>query len=186
MTDEKVICVGRLEAVKAFQYAVMAITIAKVRFPNIHLTIVGQGSEREKLEEFSRQLGVEQNISFQGTIAHDRMQSFMEQHNLLLQTSLSEGFPNVILEAMSVGLPVIATNVGGTPDLVRDGLDGFLVPSRNPKAMAARIVQMFEDGDLRERMGMSGKEQAEKFSWEHVIEGLERIYASLLMKNRHL
>ena len=101
--------------------------------------------------------------------------------NLLAIPSLFEGMPNVALEAMAAGLPIIATSVGGTPEVVVDGKTGYLVPPRNPDALADAILKLLDNPDLCLRMGRAGRERVKKhFSIERTIKKTEQIYEDLL------
>jgi L-malate glycosyltransferase len=96
---------------------------------------------------------------------------------------LTEAMSNSIQEAMAAGRPVVATDVGGNPELVEDGRTGLLVPSRNPVALAQAIEKLLADPELRERMGRAARRRvAERFSLERSIETFETLYASLLVE----
>ncbi|MBU1616093.1 glycosyltransferase, partial [bacterium] len=97
-------------------------------------------------------------------------------------SSLFEGLPRAIMEAMSASLPVVATDVGGVSELVQDGVTGILVPPGDGEAMASGIRRLLQDPDLRERMGASGlKKIRQEFSFERMVEQMEEIYAQLAL-----
>jgi glycosyltransferase involved in cell wall biosynthesis len=93
--------------------------------------------------------------------------------------SLSEGFPIVSLEAMASGLPIVATKVGGLPEIVEDGQNGFLVEPRNPGQIAERALLLLNNDKLRQRISGNNKEKVKEFSWENVVSRLEGLYRSL-------
>jgi glycosyltransferase involved in cell wall biosynthesis len=95
--------------------------------------------------------------------------------------SLTESFPNAVLEAMACALPVVATNVGGVPELVTDGETGYLVPTENPDALADRILKILDNPGLASGMGnLARKRAVEKFSCDKLIENVEALYAQVL------
>ena len=101
--------------------------------------------------------------------------------DLLVSPSLWEGFPNVILEAMAAGKPVVATSVGGTPELVVDGTTGILVPPSDPDALSKAIGKLLENPELRKIMGIAGKERVtENFSIQNMVNNTQQLYQELL------
>jgi glycosyltransferase involved in cell wall biosynthesis len=98
-------------------------------------------------------------------------------------TSDHEGFPNALLEAMSQGRPVVATRVGGVPELVRDGEDGFLT-SGDPVEIAARLRSLLTDRAMRERMARSARGRAGTFTWERAVRETEAVYREVLARRR--
>ncbi|MBI5050449.1 MAG: glycosyltransferase family 4 protein [Nitrospirae bacterium] len=97
-------------------------------------------------------------------------------------SSLSEGMPVSIMEAMASGLPVVSTDVGGVSELVMDGETGFLVPPKNPDALAEKIKALMDDKALREKMGMNGQERInETFTLERMVAKTEELYKSLVL-----
>jgi glycosyltransferase involved in cell wall biosynthesis len=133
--------------------------VLRVR-PHAHLTLVGDGVRRPGLERQARQLGIAERCHFLG---HRRdAPSILARAAVGVSASYAEGISNAILEAMATRLPVVATAVGGSPELVRDGQDGFLVPPGAPAALARRIVDLLRDGPLRRRMGERGRRIVER------------------------
>ncbi|NQE54750.1 Trehalose synthase [ANME-1 cluster archaeon GoMg3.2] len=99
---------------------------------------------------------------------------------MLVLLSLSESFGIVNLEAMASGLPIVATSVGGLPEIIKEGKNGFLVEPQNPKEIAEKVSMILRDDELRERISKNNKERAKEYSWEGAVERLEEVYRSYL------
>ncbi len=122
-----IIFVGRLNPVKGVRYLIKAMRFVLEKEPNCKLLIVGDGEERAELEALSVQLGIKESIQFAGAVPHEKVRTYLQQADVFVLPSLSEGFPLVILEAMACGLLIVATRVGGIPDILKDGINGYLV-----------------------------------------------------------
>jgi glycosyltransferase involved in cell wall biosynthesis len=169
--------VSRLDPVKGVAFLVHAFS----KVDRAHLVVIGDGPERAALESLAGGLGVAGRVHWVG---HRRnVPHLLPAFDLFVQPSLHEGLPNTILEAMAAGLPVVATAVGGTPEVVVDGVTGLLVPPRDPDALAQAIVRLLYTPDLRCRMGQAGRERvAQYFTVERMVEQTERLYERLLVE----
>jgi glycosyltransferase involved in cell wall biosynthesis len=124
-------------------------------------------------------LGIAEHTFFTGRC--DNVNEVLAISDVCVLSSIAEGFPNAILEYMGAGRPVVATEVGGTPEAVRDGETGFLVPARNPEAMAQRIVELLNNPARAKEMGANGRRVAEQeFSCEAQLKKTESLYERLL------
>jgi glycosyltransferase involved in cell wall biosynthesis len=101
-------------------------------------------------------------------------------------SSLSEGFPVTILEAMACGLPVVATRVGGIPDIIEDGANGYLVDTKNQEQIAEVLLKLLQNETLREEMSDNNRKEAEKYSWNTVAATLEGVYQKSLRTSEQL
>jgi len=107
----------------------------------------------------------------------------MAASDVFVLPSLSEGFPVTVVEAMASGLPIVATTIRGLPEIIKDGKkNGFLVEPKNPEQIAEKVLLVLENDKLRERISEKNKEKAKGYSWEAVIEKLERVYEYCLQK----
>jgi glycosyltransferase involved in cell wall biosynthesis len=159
--------VGRLTRSKGVDTLVQAMR----RCPHEHLTIVGDGPDRPRLQKAAR--GVP-NISFAGRVEPQLVPELMRGVKLLVLPSRQEGQPNVILEAMALGVPVLATRVGGVPDLISHGRSGWLVEPDDADALAEAITTLCADRARRQQLAASALVDARKYSWPAVLEVLER------------
>jgi len=171
-----ILYVGRLEPVKGVRYLLMAMKRVHDTIPGARLIIIGDGTERAMLEALSSQLGIQDCVRFGGEVPHEKVLTFMHQAGVFVLPSLSEGFPMVIVEALSCGLPVVASRVGGIPEIITDGTNGYLVEAKDAGALAERILVLVQDEHLRKKISDTNKEFVKKYSWEHVIVRLEEIY----------
>lgn len=168
--------VTRLDPVKGVKFLIQALAA----IDSAHLVVVGDGPERVALEALANDLGVAGRIHWAG---HRRdVPALLPAFDLFVQPSLHEGMPNTILEAQACGLPVVATAVGGTPEVVVDGVTGLLVPPHDPAALAYAITSLLRDPDLRREMGRAGRERvADHFTVERRVEQTEQLYEQLLI-----
>jgi len=132
LSDGIVLYVGNLYPLKGCQYLIQA--MALIKRPDRRLMIVGEGPERRRLEVLSDSLGLP--VTFVGAVPKEQVPLWMSAADLLVHPTLSEGFGLVVLEALSCGLPVVASNVGGIPELINDGVNGYLVEPANVSALA--------------------------------------------------
>jgi glycosyltransferase involved in cell wall biosynthesis len=171
-------CVARLVPIKDHATLLEAIASLVPRHPSLRLALIGDGPCRGDLETQAARLGIRTQVIFAGLVHGDVNMHAMFDISVL--PSISEGFPNSVVEAMAAGCPVVATDVGGIPDAVIDGETGYLVPSRSPARLAGAIALLVEDAELRERMGLAGKARArERFHVSSVVPGLEALYREL-------
>ena len=165
--------------VKSVDTAIRAFARVHSRHPGTLLLLVGGGPERNTLEGLVRGLHLEASALFLG--AREDVENLLPAFDVFLNSSRSESFSNAILEAMAVGLPVVATRVGGNPESVSQDLTGFLVPANDPVAMGEAMERLAADPSLRERMGQAGRDRVQAlFSKERSFSELERLYASVL------
>lgn len=154
-----VACAGRLQPSKGQDVLIRALPDVVLRFPSLMVEFLGEGPMRSQCESLAKELGVERHCHFLGKISQTKVIERMSSAWLTVVPSRTEAFGLVNLESMSVGTPVIASNVGGIPDIVRDGTDGFLVPPCDPEALAGRLADLIGNSMLREQMGRYARER---------------------------
>jgi glycosyltransferase involved in cell wall biosynthesis len=148
-------------------------------WPTLRLVIVGQGPELERLRTLTTELGITHAVRFAGL--RPQVPSFHYLFDISVLSSVSEGFPNSLVEAMAAGRPIVATDVGGVRDAVRHGENGLLVPRGDPSAFADALRMLLRDADLRRTMGAASARRArEEFHAATVVGSLERLYERLL------
>jgi glycosyltransferase involved in cell wall biosynthesis len=145
---------------------------------DVHLVLIGAGPSRHALEELARELRVERRVHFTGQLAEpENLHQFFDVSVLC---SRSEGFPNAVIEALAAGCPVVATPVGGVPEVIIDRQTGLLVPVDQPEALAARVQELRRDTALRKRLSEAGSARARgKYHQTVVIAQLEALYQDL-------
>ncbi|HEY7659048.1 MAG TPA: glycosyltransferase [Actinomycetota bacterium] len=173
--------VANLHPYKGHARLVAALRRIREELPEARMTFVGDGTERVRLQARAQDLRVEDALRFAGQVADPR--PFVREAHVVALASDHEGFPNALLEAMAMGRPVVATRVGGVPELVRDGQDGFLT-SLDAEDIAARLILLLRDGELRARMGLSARARAETFTWDRTVAETEAVYREVLTSAR--
>jgi glycosyltransferase involved in cell wall biosynthesis len=156
-----VVTVARLSPEKDVACLLRAVAIAVPRYPELRLEVAGDGVCLPALKELSRHLGLERCVSFLGQVRD--IPSLLGRAGLFVLPSLTEGISLTLLEAMARGLPVVATQVGGTPEVVADGETGLLVPAANPLAMADAMVRLLRDAERSRDMGLRARGRVERF-----------------------
>jgi glycosyltransferase involved in cell wall biosynthesis len=149
-----------------------------MEFSDLHLQIAGAGPERPALDEDIRALGLNDAVRFLGWQAD--LAPWLAGWDIFVQPSLEEGLPIAAMEAMAAGLPVVATAVGGTPELVEDGKTGWLVPPGDPAALVQRIRALLLNPEQARVIGAAGRARVrEKFSTDRMVTELSAIYDEL-------
>jgi len=170
---------ARFEPPKDYKTLLLAFDILSKKGFDFTSQFIGDGSNREEIMELSAQLGLKEKVSFLGE--REDVSEILERSDIFAFSSLFEGLPRAIIEAMAAHLPIVATNVGGVPELVDDGKTGFLVKAEDAEAMADKIERLLLDIDLRRRMGELGGEKIQKeFSMDRLVKDMEEIYTKLL------
>lgn len=176
--------VAHLSPEKGLNYLVEAASMIPDVKERLRFLIVGHGSCREELENLVRQKGLQDVFHFAGF--HSDISPFMKSFDIFALPSLSEGLSSAILEAMAASLPIVATEVGGIPELVTSGENGILVAPANPGALAEAIGRLADNPVQALRMGQRGREIMEaRFTLERKILETEQLCAMLLRKQRH-
>jgi glycosyltransferase involved in cell wall biosynthesis len=163
---------------KGVEDLIQAATIVLKKAPAAHFVIAGEGKERGAYMEVVKRAGLEDRFTWTGLV-HDptREGLYAAADVVCLVSRWEEAFGWVIAEAIAAGKPLIGTRVGAIPELVRDGETGYLVPKRNPEAIAARVLELLGDAGLRERFGRAGRALAEReFDLERNLDELMRVY----------
>jgi glycosyltransferase involved in cell wall biosynthesis len=173
--------VSRLSEEKGIQYLLQAIPLIAEQFPDFEIYVAGEGNYRKQLESLAETLKVNSRVKFLGHVSDVR--SFLQRLDLFVQPSRSESLGVAIMEAMSAGLPVVATNVGGIPEIIEDTVSGILVPPGNPELLAKSIVNLCRNPEMRKKMGAKGKMLiAQKFRVSDFVKQTFDLYEELLKK----
>lgn len=151
--------IGRLAGVKGVPVLLDALEQLNAREVDVRVTLVGDGPERAALEADARARGLAGQITFTGYQSQDAVAGILDDASMLVLPSFAEGVPVTLMEAMAARLPVVTTQVGGIPELVEDGVNGYLVPPGNPDVLATRLETLLTDPDLRQRMGEAGRKK---------------------------
>lgn len=172
-----IVTVARLEPQKGHAFIIKAMREVVSVFPSARAYLIGEGTLRNDLMELSADLGICKSIIFLGR--KDNVEELLPSFEIFVLPSLWEGLPLALLEAMGLGLPVIATAVAGVPEVVTNGINGLLVPPGNEKALAAAIIEMMGNSTLRARLAESGcRHVRENYDFARMVGQYERLLLS--------
>jgi len=180
--DEKIILfVGTLRPVKGVRYLIEAMSGINQECPKVKLLLVGDGVDMPYLKRIVKHLNLKEFVTFVGKVPNENVSQYMAASDIFVLPSLSESFGIVNLEAMTFGLPIVATRVGGLPEIIKDGANGFLVEPKNPRQIAEKILLLLEDNELKEIISKNNKNKAKDYGWGGVVGKLEEVYRKLLV-----
>ncbi len=163
-----IIAVGRLNRVKGFDLLLEAFHLIQAKYPDWHLTILGEGSIRPELEDLCERLQLTNRVHLPGQV--ENVNGYLHQADIFVLSSRFEGFPMALCEAMACGLPVLATDcLSGPRDIIQDGIDGVLVPMENVDALAAGLEKLIADPLKRSQIAKSAPQVLERFGLERVM-----------------
>lgn len=171
-----------LEEIYGQEYLIQAFYQVLNECPDIalRLAIAGKGRLESRLRDIAEELGLRERITFLGNIPNEIIHEYHNRFDIFAILSNEESFGVAALEAQACGKPVVATAVGGLPEVVQDGVTGFLVPPRDPGAAAAAIAQLVRDEGLRARMGAAARKRVESlYDWNRCVLQRASIYESL-------
>jgi L-malate glycosyltransferase len=175
---------SRVAARKGIRYLIEAVRELSQKYPQIYVTIIGEGSEKESLENLAEKLKIKDKINFLGwvdyKVEYKKIASYYQEASVFVLPSLNEGMSNAMLEALASGLPILATDTGGTRELVQDGENGFIIKMRDSKDIADKIEILIKDENLCRRMGENSRRKAESMSWEKVAGEYNDLYKKVI------
>ncbi|HYF05691.1 MAG TPA: glycosyltransferase family 4 protein [Patescibacteria group bacterium] len=163
---------SRLVKKNGIDLALQALLLSDARHK---IVVAGEGEERKNLEALTNRLGLAGRVTFLGDIGQDMVAMYMQASDVFMRLSRSEGLGSVFLEAQGVGLPVLATTVGGIPDIVKDNFNGLLVPPESPEA-AAKAMQALQDHNLRSQLSAAALEFSKEYTWKYISEHMEKLF----------
>jgi glycosyltransferase involved in cell wall biosynthesis len=171
--------VTRLDPVKGNKYLFEALPEIVKSIPRMRLIVVGEGKEKEALARYVREQGCSENVLFLGM--QEGIASIVNTFDIFILPSLMEGMGKSLLEAQALGIPVVATKVGGIPEVVKDGETGILVPAKDSHAIAGAVIRLLQDEALRRRFSENAKQWVDKrFSIETMVNDISGLYEQLL------
>ena len=179
-----VACVARFHPVKDHSTLLRAFELVASARPDTDLLLAGDGPDRDVLVQLINSLGIESRVRFLGV--RSDVPDLLRASDAFALTSVSEAASLTLMEAMAAGLPVVVSNVGGNPELVRDGVDGLLFPRRDSAACAAALLRVLDDPNLSRRLGESARKRAlNEFSLNRTVERYHGLYRQLTGRGGH-
>jgi colanic acid/amylovoran biosynthesis glycosyltransferase len=176
--DLRILTIGRLTWIKGYEYALSAMKLLKNQGIHFQYTIVGKGEDWERLHFARYQLGLEQEVSFTGKVSHEKIPKLMQFHDIYLQPSVQEGFCNAVLEAQAAGMLCVVTDAEGLAENVLHEQTGWVVPKRDPRAIAEKIINLsyLSNENLKRIQKNAVNRVAEEFRIEKQIEQFIEFY----------
>jgi glycosyltransferase involved in cell wall biosynthesis len=179
--DPMLLFVGRMITQKGIPYLLDAMPLILKEHPGAKLLLVGRGSMLKGLKAKVTAMGLEKNVIFSGYMSEEMLTEAYGTCDLFVLPSVWEVLPIAVLEAMSSGKPVVCTDAGGDREMVRDGINGYVVPMRDPRALAEKVNLVLSDAGMRGRMGAASRRIAEEeFDWKLIAAKTKRVYEELL------
>ena len=167
---------SRITDRKGLQYLIKAIAELVSQYPQIKLKIMGEGNARKYLEEQVAQLNIATQVKFLGRIPRDKTAKYYQEASVFVLPSLNEGMSNAMLEALASGLPIIATDTGGTQELVEDKKNGYIIKMKNSQDIVQKIERLINSSKLREKMGQISRQKALNMSWSKIARQYIALY----------
>jgi glycosyltransferase involved in cell wall biosynthesis len=166
---------------KALDVLVRAAALLERDVPGVHVAVVGEGPERSRLERLVAELGLGDSVALLGPWHPGDVPDFVAALDVAVSSSDFEGTPLAVLEYMAAGTPVVATAVGGVPDLIDGGVHGLLVPPRDPEALSGAIAELLRDRGRGRELGRRAQErQRREFDFDVTVRRIEELYVSLV------
>ncbi len=180
----RVICIGRLDWTKGYEYALSALRRVLDAGVACELRVIGGGEFRPAVEHARAQLGLGAEVQLLDALAPDAITQHLGWADVMLHLAVTEGFCNAVIEAQASGIPVVCSDAGGLPENVSHGETAFVVARRDPRAAAHHLVALAGDGQLRHRLGAAGQQRARvRYRLDDQIDSFDRLYREVLSSN---
>jgi glycosyltransferase involved in cell wall biosynthesis len=150
--NPRAVCIARFSPSKGQDVLIRAVGLLKAKHPDVTVEFLGDGPAKDSNEQLARELAVTGQCRFAGAVGHDEVLNRMRAATVTVLPSRHDNCPLVTIESLAVGTPVIASRVGGIPEVVRDGVDGFLVPPDDPQALAVRLSDVLSNAALLQKL----------------------------------
>jgi phosphatidylinositol alpha-mannosyltransferase len=175
----RMLWVGRLDEQKGFPVAVRTFEKLAAQFPDLFFVVVGEGRDRPAVSALPGE--IRHRVVMAGSVPHLDLPGYVAGADVFVAPALGqESFGIVLVEAMAAGVPVVATDIAGYREVVRQDIDGILVPRGDPDALATAVTQVLSDSALAARLAEAGRARAERYRWDVVIEEIESVYREAL------
>lgn len=175
-----IIHVGRLERVKGQDVLLRALPAVLARKPACRLVLVGEGSEKQALRALTVELGIAAAVTFAGLLAPAEVRRRLHAATVFAFPSRSEGLGLALIEAMATGLPPVASDVGGVPEVITEGETGLLVPPEDAAALSATLLRLLDDAEQRSAMSARARDRAKAFRWSATAEAYASVFRHTL------
>lgn len=183
ITGKSLVYMGRLSYEKSVDHVIKATAEVAKKIPNIKLMVIGDGPERENLEKLAQKLKIKENVLFVGFKQNQGLVEALQANDIFLTASKTENMPLSVIEAMAVGLPVVATDALGMPEIVKNDVNGYLFEPDDWKEMSGKIMAILTDENLMKKFAIASREASLLHSEDCLTKKLESIYKKLIAKS---
>ena len=188
--DVIIFALGRIVLKKGFDLLLQALPLVQEKVPNVTVIIGGDGADLRRLKMLVKELGVSASVRFPGTINRPDVPAYFHLCDIFTLPAIFDpkgnvdGCPNVILEAMACGKPVVASNISGIPVIVKEGETGILVKEKTVSELASALIALLTDKTKREQFGLAGQQRIlNEFTWEKASEKIKDVYQHCVKTN---
>lgn len=164
---------------KGLNYLIGAVAKLIPKYPNIQVRIMGEGNAQEELENLAKTLKIEKNVEFLGRIPREETAPYYQEAGIFVLPSLNEGMSNAMLEALASGLPIISTDTGGADELIKEGINGYIVKFKDSADIAEKLEKLINSPELTGLMGIESRKIAETMSWGKVAGQYAGLYKKI-------
>ena len=189
VTDKKqkiIITTSRLVYKNGIDTLILAMSEVRKKIPDVQCWIIGDGPERKKLELQTTNYKLQTNVKFFGEVPHEKIPEYLHQADIFVRPSRSEGMGISFVEALSAGLPIIGTKIGGITDIIEDGKTGLFARVDDPRDLADKIIRLFSDKTLVQRIVVEGQRMVrDRFSWDTIALAYQKVFDAAL-KNENV
>ena len=176
--------IGRLFPLKGQEYLLKVFAKIAGDYPNTHLILVGDGILKDRFEIFVKQQNLQKRVHFTGLVEPEKIPYFASAIDIGVHTSLREGLPRAVVQILAAGKPVIAFDIDGAREVIRDGLNGFLIPAKNEAILEKRLRFLIEQPEEAKSMGERGQKMVlEEFSVDKMLAKIEKLYFNILKES---
>jgi len=177
----EILCVGRLVSAKAQHMLIDAVERLAAEGRKVRLRLVGGGPDEASLKIHTAKLDHPNTVIFEGPVNQDRIRELYAQAHIFSIPSFAEGLPVVLMEAMAMEIPCVTTYIAGIPEMIRDGVEGLLVPASDLEALVAALARLMDDEKLRKKLGRNGRKRiVEHYNLTKNVERLARVFSELI------
>jgi 1,2-diacylglycerol 3-alpha-glucosyltransferase len=174
---------GRIAPEKNLPFLLRAFNGAAQAYDDLCLLVIGDGPERENLEDRVRHMGISDRVHFTGMVDYSQIPSYLIASDVFVTASVTEVHPLSVIEAMGAGLPILGIESPGVGDTVTDGEDGFVVPEEDLAAFTAKMVRLATDAELRKKMSNKARQNSERYNYERTSQQMLELYQKVVASN---
>lgn len=172
--------IARLVEFKDHSTLIRAMYLIHKKYPNYKLIIIGGGPKEKELGKLIKHLNLKDIVTITGMISHRETLNLLKNSDIYLHSSVNEAFGRVYLEAMTYGLPIVSTNIGGPADIIKDGVNGFLVPIKNPEALAKKTMELIKNKTLYREISKNNIRDIKKYSFPNIAKKFIQLYTKVI------